>query len=406
LTSVTDYQHFWKDFLEDADGTPFEIVTDDHSSTISQFSQELRGVYASGPLSITAGVNYLQYDVNNHVYFEIFKDYRTDTNVWVDNKSYAAFGHMEYEVTPSLKLIGGIRYTKDKKEAEYILTDNVGTPAFVFNPITQPALAKPSYDLISGKAMAQWQANSDLMLYASYSRGTKSGGFTFPGFFPVDPSVINHKSETLHAYELGSKAQILDGRANLNLSAFYYDYNDYQAYFFVNVPNGFVGTIGNLDARDYGFEAELGTSPFEGLKLNLGASLLRSKVFDVTLPNGNVADRRLPQAPKLALNVLARYEHPIGNTNFVLSEQFDMNYKGGHGLSVLAGETEYEPSYAVGNAQVALATVDRRWEFAVFVRNMWNERYHNFAADLSVFGTVAAGVAPPRTVGASLAFNF
>ena len=112
----------------------------------------------------------------------------------------------------------------------------------------------------------------------------------------------------LNSYELGMKAN-LGNTATLNVSAFYYDYRDYQAFSQVGV----VQSVINLDATAQGLEAELNARPMDGLTLQLGASFLDSKVKDILLPDhATVVDHDLPQAPSFSGNALARYEFPLG----------------------------------------------------------------------------------------------
>lgn len=405
LTSVTDAQHFEKDFYEDTDGSPFNILDDRHKADLNQFSQEVRGVYSSGPLVVTAGLNYLQFKTKALTEY-ILDTYRTHNYNIVDNKSYAGFVQVEYDVSPTITIIGGARYTHDKKWAEYYLSDNAGTTPVVFTPETQPDLAKRSYNMISAKAMVQWQPTRDLMFYASYNRGTKSGGFEFSGFLPVDLSSINYGNETLHAFEVGEKLTFLNGRGRWNTSLFYYDYQNYQAYFFVPIPGGFTQTIANRDARVYGLESELTLDPLEGLTANLGISLLRTKVFDVRLPDGTVTDRHLPQAPKFSANALLRYEAPLGNTGLLVSEQFEGVYKSAYGLSVLAGETESQGRYFVGNAQIGLSPESRKWKISLYVKNLFDKKYKTFGFDLNSLGFVAESFARPRNYGLSVNYEF
>ena len=118
---------------------------------------------------------------------------------------------------------------------------------------------------------------------------------------PFDP-------ETLNAFEVGFKSTI-GGTTTFNASAFYYDYEDYQAF----VQLGDNQTIINLPATTYGLEAEIDSHPVDGLTLQLGISALGSNVEDIVLPDTvTEVEHDMPQAPDLSGNALARYEFALG----------------------------------------------------------------------------------------------
>ena len=136
-----------------------------------------------------------------------------------------------------------------------------------------------------------------MLWYLSYNRGSKSGGYTFSTGTPYGPqrgveflNGIPFEPETLNAYELGMKSN-LGGTMTLNLSAFYYDYKDYQAF----AQLGPVQTVINQDAKAQGLEVELNARPTDRLTLQLGASFMDSKVKDILLP-----DRRDDRRPRPA----------------------------------------------------------------------------------------------------------
>ncbi len=210
-----------------------------------------------------------------------------------------------------------------------------------------------------------------------------------------------YEPETLNAYELGMKSNLSGGTMMLNLAAFYYDYEDYQAF----AQLGPIQTIVNQDAEAMGLEVELNAQPTDRLYLQLGASFMDSEVKDIALPSGNIADHDMPQAPPFAANALARYEMPIGNG--IASIQGDVYYTDDFCFSALCAPVEQEDSYTVANARIAYGAGDGRWEVAAFVNNLFEEEYRVYAFDSSLFAGVVAGVyAKPRTYGVTASFRF
>ena len=143
----------------------------------------------------------------------------------------------------------------------------------------------------------------------------------------------------------------------LNLSAFYYDYRDYQAF----AQLGPVQTVINQDAEAQGLEIELNAYPTDRLTLQLGASFMDSEVKDILLPDlATVVDHDLPQAPCVSANALARYEFPLAGGT--ASIQGDVLYTDDFCFTVLCAPVEAEESYTVANARIGYAAPDGRWE--------------------------------------------
>jgi iron complex outermembrane receptor protein len=265
---------------------------------------------------------------------------------------------------------------------------------------------------VTARVQLDWKPSDDMLLYASFNRGSKSGGYTFSTGTPYDPDGsltiprsflegIPFDEETLDAFEVGMKSTLGES-TTLNVAAFYYDYADYQAF----AQFGPVQTVINLDAELTGLEAELTSRPIDGLTLQLGASFLDSKVKDVPLPDGvTVEDHDLPQAPEFSGNALARYE--FGLADGTLGLQGDLLYSSSFCFTVLCAPVEEEDSYTVVNARISYDSGNGRWGVAAFVNNLFEEEYRVYAFDSSLFAGVVAGVyARPRWYGVSATYRF
>ena len=247
-----------------------------------------------------------------------------------------------------------------------------------------------------------------MLLYASYNRGSKSGGFTFSTGTPYGGTEVDFVNgipfdpETLNAFELGMKSNLAGGLATLNLSAFYYDYKDYQAFSQISQ----VQTVTNQDATAQGLEVELNAAPTDRLTLQLGASFMDSEVKDIRLPDqATIVDHDLPQAPSVSANALARYEFPLGNGT--ASIQGDVLYSDDFCFTTLCAPVEAEESYTVANARIGYTGGDGQWEIAAFVNNLFEEEYRVYAFDSSLFAGVVAGVyGKPLTYGLTVSWRF
>jgi len=206
--------------------------------------------------------------------------------------------------------------------------------------------------------------------------------------------------EKLLSYEIGLKTLFFDRRAGLNAAVFYYDYRDYQA----SASGTFGPVIQNYQARARGGEVELSVVPLQGLELRLGLSGLDSRIEDVALPFGAVADRLLPQAPKWSVNALARYQWPA--LGAVWSVQADAKSNASMYFTASNAPVDWEPAYTVTQVRLGYGSADGRFEAALFCKNLANRRYRVYASDASLLGFDYTVYAPPRWYGASFAYRW
>ena len=426
LVSITDYQDATKFYLEGGDASPVDGVLFYQGSDLEQYSQEFRLSGETGSHTWVAGVYGMKVDGEYTGKFATpFYGYDPSVEMSQKTTSYAIFAQDEWQFADAWKLIVGARYWSDEREGTYFGTapevPGLSAPVtIIFNQnevaptggsIT-PADAKNSFDGVTARVQLDWKPTDDLLLYASFNRGSKSGGYTFSTGTPYDPDGsltipraflegMPFDEETLDAYELGAKTTL--GRSTtLNVAAFYYDYSDYQAF----AQFGPVQTVINLDAETTGLEAELSSRPLEGLTLQVGASFLDTKVKNVPLPDGvTIEDHDLPQAPNFSGNALARYEFDLAGGTFGI--QGDVQYSSEFCFTVLCAPVEQEDAYAVANARLSYESGSGRWGVAAFVNNLFEEKYRVYAFDSSLFAGVVAGVyARPRWYGLSATYRF
>src|SRR5690606_18317567 len=178
---------------------------------------------------------------------------------------------------------------------------------------------------VGGKLGLAWRFTDDAMLYGHYSRGFKSGGFdtralaAFSGNVetPVEP-------ETLDAYEIGVKSELLDSTLRLNASAFYYEWSDLQTFATINCVPVFYN-IPTAQLR--GLEVELNWVPADGWLVQGGMGYLQTEITDVGDLAGTIDEgHELPNSPELTFNALASKRILIGDGALTL--QGDVRYIG------------------------------------------------------------------------------
>ena len=207
-------------------------------------------------------------------------------------KSYGLFGEAYVNFTDTLKLTAGIRYNNDEKfvRARSTLASffvPFGTTGNAFNapaaagfdgdpnrPGLQPFSERNvNFSEITGRAVLDWKISEDSLIYASYSRGYKSGGIN-PPLQPIFAVSDSFAPEFVDAFEIGSKNSFLDGSIRANLTAFYYKYRGLQ----LSRITARTSVNDNVDAIVYGLEGEFIIQPTRGLLVNLNASYLNTKV--------------------------------------------------------------------------------------------------------------------------------
>ncbi len=210
-----------------------------------------------------------QLDGNGHNYFR-------SQNPYILN-SYAAFGEAYYNVLPDLKLIAGLRWTDDRKHFTEIpselLVEGWGYPV--------TGVVNQVWDQFTGRAAVNWTPKLDFteqtLVYGSYAHGYKAGGANPPGAVlltygggqlqtevstPIHP--LTFKPEFVDAFEIGTKNTLFDGTMTLNISGFYYNYENYQISEIVDRTSINL----NFDAHVKGAEVEATWEPMPGLRFN------------------------------------------------------------------------------------------------------------------------------------------
>lgn len=425
LVAITDFQNSDKFYIEGGDSSPDEGVFFFQGSDLEQISQEVRLSWEAGPHQLVGGVYYMHVEGDYTAKFaDPFIGYDPDVAASQETTSYAAFFQDEWSFEERWKLVAGLRWWHDTREGSYFgnapANPALGQPevTIIFNRneifpnngqvLVTPGDAEKSFDDVTARLELDYRPNDDQLWYVSYNRGSKSGGYTFSTGTPFNPNEeeflngIPFDPETLNAFELGMKSNLAAGLATLNLSAFYYDYKDYQAFAQV----GPVQSVINLDAEATGLEAELNARPTDRWTLQIGATFMDSEVKNILLPDlTTVVNHELPQAPSISGNALARYEFPLATG--IASIQGDVLYSDDFCFTVLCAPVEAETSYTVANARVGYAGGDRRWEIAAFVNNLFEEEYRVYAFDSSLFSGVVAGVyGKPRTWGVTGTWRF
>lgn len=416
LTSITGYIDFNRIWGVDTDASPLAILDFITKDDVKQFSQELRASGASDTLTWMVGASFLKDHIFSSYDGNLPALLNTTTYTSSDQRTeaYAAFADLEWQVTPTLSLLVGGRYTYEERSNVGSTVDLVSRPPASFlsmapfgsPPVTLAAVnAEISDNQWSWKAGLNWKPGPQTLVYGSVTRGVKSGGF-FAGVATNSGQLIPYRPESIIAYELGIKQGIPEAGISLNASSFYYDYSDVQTFIRDTVGGLPIQRLGNVrDAEIYGADLDLAWAAAKGLDFTIGVGLLHSRLGAFATSSGNVpAGNRLPDAPRFSANLGASYTVDIGD-RLALRVQTDARYSGYAFKDAINDPVIAANEFWVVNGRVALLG-DDRWDVSIWAKNLFDERYVTQGINQSALGNGFRVYGAPRTFGVSAAINF
>ncbi len=396
----------------------------------------------------TAGLYYFDESTEANQFFDqasnatlIISDLATE--------SFAAFGQLTYALTDQFRLVAGLRSTRDNKVQDSYLESRPfvgfvppGPPDFIPIILTIPtvAITDVDFDEVTWKAGIEYDAAEDSLLYASVSTGFKSG-ILFGG------SGQNYSEpELLTAYTIGSKNRFLDNRLQLNLEAFYWDYEDQQISHLG--PTQVASTPGGPIFGPVFLTENAGQATILGLEVDLVAQVSDHGLLSVNLQyldteyddfqylaystsgpapviNCDVTPTTLVGAtPIAAIYAVDCSGKPLVNapewsTNISYDHAFDLS--GGSRIDLHLGtllessrylsidflELGEQDSYMMSNARLSYTPASERYTVAAFANNLEDERVFSNSLQSPVKpGTIYNQNRPPRTYGLRLMVNF
>jgi len=408
FVSVTDYKEFDRTIGLDSDQTATPALIFQSDGKIEQLSQEFRLSGTTDRVKWVTGLFYLGIDTDYiqglagspSSTYGFLEGGEVNTLVDLTTDSYSIFGQVDVDLNEKLVLVMGARYIKEDKNLEGAVHWNANLNdrlIEVTGPATDIVDIDNDQNLWSAKAVLEYKAGDDALYYIGVNRGVKAGSFNAPligGFSAYDP-------EVLWAYEAGTKLTLAGGRARLNGSVFYYDYNDYQSFSWVNNA----GLVFNENASFKGAEIELTAAPAPGFDMLIGASYLDADVKDLEVASGVFADTRPPFTPEFQFSGLLRYTHNIASGE--ISAQVNGTYQ----TKVFSNSRNFT-AHDLGDrfqmdARISWTDAEGEWSATAFVDNVTNSGDAVIGFDVSGFyGTSQVSYLKPRTYGVSLSKHF
>lgn len=393
----------------------------------SQFTQELRISGETDTFNYVAGVYYYHQELDNDRSTITGGDTAQlalgfPSNLFVDgtgardineqeHESYAIFGQADWNISDTLILTAGLRWTYEDKDMTNTFTQDFpledGAPGdnagfLSFPPLTPTPDVDENFDddQVTGTLKLSWFMNDDIMFYGSYGTGYKSGGINTDRISPAFDPIFD--AESSESYELGMKAEFPEQALRLNVALHKTDTEDLQTVSFQG--GGFTLTNAGV-AETYGGEIDLEWLPLENTTLSLayaynngeyaefeGGPCWTGQTWHTGQPDpgdpepdnpGNACDRSggdLASNPENVLTMTGNQDFQLGDgiVGFVYAEYSWVDER----MTDVNNDPEkYDGSYALLNMRAGLRLED--WDASVVLwgRNLTDEEYTGTIAD-------------------------
>jgi iron complex outermembrane receptor protein len=456
LTSVSAWRWWDWDAANDRDYTALHIQLLQHiPSRQIQYSQELR-IASNGMNTVdyVAGLYWFEQRVQGHPITQYGSDgaywlvvgppaipsnlltgYTSEGHTKFISDSYAVFGEATWHVLERLDASLGLRYTYEDKDGTfnsivYGGLDTSSNPALrakqlqILRP--QAYTATVSDGSVSGRANVSYKLTDDIMGYAIYSQGYKSGGINMSGLPlnaanqpALDTAVIKPERNT--TIETGVKSELLDRRLTLNVDGYITTVHDFQANVVDNAPGALRGYLANVPkVRVQGIEFDSLYVVNENFSGYLNGAWTDGQ--NVSYPHGpcpieltttattqcNLSGKPLSGVPKYVIAVGGEYVHnlDLGAWNGQGFVNVEANWRTKtYGESSDSKYTVIE-GYGIVNLNIGFRQAGP-WEAFFWVKNLFDKNYiQNVTVQAGNSGLILATPSDPRTFGITLRVHY
>ena len=368
-----------------------------------QFVQELRLNGSTGSFDWFIGASYIEEKVESHTSYQwndlnilsalvdpatgaffcgllpcqdfVHQSHTAET----DNTSYAIYTDVAWQINDQWKLSLGARVTHDKKN--FLVNQPVGSSAlhlilgdaFVKLGTNGVITDKDTWTSVDPRVTLDFALTDNLLLYASFATGYKSGGFNsdpnVPLSFGLPQGLASFDEESVLAYEIGMKSRFWDGRAQVNVSAYFNDYSDMQ----VEAGDLVILIENAAQVETKGIEIEGRILLTENFSLLANYSYLDAEFEKGFIEDIDVSGRRLQRAPEHSGAIIANYTVPF-------TRHGELSIRGEY---IFSSEVLYksenpllnQKAYDMFNARVGFESSSGKWGIAFIGDNLADEEY-------------------------------
>jgi iron complex outermembrane receptor protein len=415
LRSITGYRDTSRNDIQDYAQTQFDLLRPNNFSYASSFTQEFHIVDdIDDRLFWIVGAFYNSEDgregSTTPQLTAINPNSPSMTAYSAENQNISVFAQAEYELTDTLRLTGGVRYSETEQQVVSRnangggctlppeLLDTAGVCAATFDTDS----AQPSY-----LASLDWKPSEDLLLYAKFASSFRAGGNNVRGssdpvtFSPFEP-------EEATEYEVGFKSDLADGRLRLNAATFYTEYKNIQRSTTVSRNNNLATFVTNAaQGRVYGGEVEAWLVPTDNLELSGSLSYVDAAYEDwQDALLGDRTDEKFP-IPELQYSLTAKYTVPVGGNNLSIFGAWrwrdDVEFRS----EAINTDTVSQEGFGLLEARISYHLTDYNLDISAFGKNILDEEYYTgFLAFDTNLGYNIGYAGDPATFGVEARYRF
>ncbi len=435
LTSVTGYSWFNANIVNGFDQTipggggafTNNSVYNSFPERFEQFSQEIRLLSPTGrtfDFIVGAYYDHGKYRLDQLQGFNIADLFgspyfgRIDSRFNQTSESWSLFGQGTLNLADTFRVIGSLRYSHTSKDADFASRLVYGP--FAIRPISS-ADGSLSEGNVDPSVTVQFDVAPRIMLYATYGRGSKSGGFV-SNTLGTTNATFAFKPERSTNYEAGVKSTLFDGKVVANVSIYDTQFKNLQVSVYQPASSSYL-TGNAASATSKGIEGSLAlylspnlditaSGAYQDIKYDdyPGAACLASQPSTCTPATNNLAGYRLAYTSKWTGNVSAHGRVPLG-------DDLKLDITG-----VAAGRSKYfdsdnqspifgiQKGYVKLDLRVQLSDADERWFLAFVGKNLTNElttgSAFNLPAPITAVPRAILYLEPPRNLSIEAGVKF
>jgi iron complex outermembrane receptor protein len=395
LTNIMGARRVKANSAADIDGTDLPIFAAPGITDQKQFSNEFRwaGSFTDN-WETTIGLYYFKQDIG----------YREARYIWLppglgppplgvniqralggdmEARNFGAFWNNDFHMSDSLTVTAGLRYTDESKSGA-VITGSCSDNA-TFNCAFTPLAG--DWDNITPKLGVQWRMNDEMHLYAFYTKGFRSGGINFrnakPDVIPPGPTL----EEENNTYEIGMKADMMDGRMRLNIAAFHNTIDDMQRELNLGDPDVIVlqGTINAGDVTIRGVEVDFVGLITDNFSINASYGWQDGEYDSVNPAFAAFLGPELSRLAPTNYSVGLSWDIPAGNNlfNFMVNHSFRESHPYDD------ANLQYFDDQRRTNASLNWFSADDTWNVSLYGKNLEDEA--NWGNLTSIAGLWVAG---------------
>ena len=399
------------------------LTTDSSVGTSTTRSHELRlESHNKSMFNYTTGLFLYDQVSNGGFYiwnpaFEVFAKakgwgpdaYHTATETGLaTTKATAWFGDGQWAWSDNLRTTLGARYTTEQRNTlsrNIVLTD------------VQPFAQKPEIESKSwtGRVAVDYVPAKDMLVYGSVGTGFKGGGFN-----AANARIPTFDPESVTAYELGLKSEILGGKLRANLSVFYNDYKNMQ----ISQRISASAITANADARTSGLEAEFQYAPSRAWLFDANIGLLNTRIGDFLSEDAanpgqslttktptvavNLAGNKLPYSPASKIKIGGQYTTALANTGWSVTSRIDYVWQDTYFAREFNTSNDAIDAWGVMNLQMRFGSPDGKTNIKAYVKNVSNANNitSSIIEDALVGSYRNVRLLDPRTFGVQVEYKF